>query len=56
MSETVYAKDIILKSTGIIYFGDPTTEGSWKKIRVGNDIVFYRYESSVWVEKGRVTA
>lgn len=52
----IYAKDIVMKSTGVIYFGAKTTEGTWKKVREGNDLVFYRYESSTWVEKGRVSA
>ena len=56
MSITVYAKDIVLKSTGTIYYGARTTEGSWKKQRSGNDWIYYRYESGTWVEKARITA
>lgn len=53
---TVYTKDVIFKSTGTIYFGDKTTEGSWKIVRSGNNLIFYRYESGSWVEKGGITS
>ena len=49
---TIYAKEIVMKSGGTIYWGDKTTEGTWKEVRSGNDILIYRLESGVWVEKG----
>ncbi len=56
MSTTIYATDIVLVSSGTIYWGNSTTEGSWKKVRVENDVIFYRYESGVWIEKERIMA
>lgn len=38
-----------------LYFGDPTTEGSWRIIRSGNNIVHQRLESSTWVTKQTIT-
>ncbi len=55
MSQTVYAKDIQLKSTGTIFFGDKNTDGTFKLVRSGNDLIIYRRESSIYVEKGSVT-
>lgn len=55
-------EEIILDADGTIYFGRyNTTLGDWpsgtfKITRIDNDIAFYRYESSLWVEKGRIFA
>lgn len=38
-------------STGAYYFGDPTTDGSWRLIRVGNNLDVQRREAGVWVDK-----
>ena len=56
MSYTIYAKEVQLKSTGVKYWGAKDTEGTWKEVRSGNDLVFYRYESGTWVEKARIAA
>ncbi len=32
------------------------TEGDWKLVKVGTDIIRYRYESSVWEDKGAFLA
>lgn len=48
--------DIETTSTGAHYFGDPTTDGTYKVVRDGNDLVTYRRESGTYVEKSRVTA
>lgn len=45
------AGDVTLDSTGIIYLGDPNTDGSWRIVRSSDDLVIQRRESSVWVEK-----
>jgi len=37
------------------YFGDPTTDGTWRFGRSGNDWVFQRRESSSWVTKQTIT-
>lgn len=33
------------------YFGDPTTDGSWRIVRDGNDLSFERRETGTWVFK-----
>lgn len=60
--------ELIIEDDGVIYYGSQMVsggwpEGTWKKTRVeestgslGNDLILYRYESSIWVEKGRWTA
>lgn len=49
-------KDLVLPSDGIIYIGDPFTDGSWRKIRVNNDWHAQRRESGSWVNKSGDTA
>jgi hypothetical protein len=39
-------------STGAIYLGDQSTDGSWRFIRSGNDLNAQRRESGTWVDKG----
>ncbi|KPA12434.1 Pectinesterase, catalytic domain protein, partial [Candidatus Magnetomorum sp. HK-1] len=33
------------------YFGDKTTEGAWRMVRVGTSLVFQRRETGTWVSK-----
>ncbi len=47
---------ISIASSDPVYIGGATTTGSWKMQRSGNDLKFYRYEGSAWVEKGGYTA
>ena len=60
-------KSIYMRSTGVIYIGDqdnPSSvtadnryeNGTWKICRSGNDLVVYRKESSIFIEKGRFEA
>jgi len=44
--------DIILSSSGVIYLGSKTTDGTWKLWRDGDDLLLSRRESGVWVDKG----
>ena len=37
------------------YFGDESTNGSWRLIIVGNDLSIQKRESGVWVEKSAFT-
>ena len=37
-----------LPATAALFFGDPTTDGSWKVERTGNNLGFYRRESGSW--------
>ena len=41
---------------GTKYYGDSTTDGTWRTTPIGNDLVDQRRESGVWVEKRRATA
>ena len=50
------ATDIQTASDKAFYFGDKTTEGSWRLIRSGNNLVIERYESAAWVTKSTISA
>jgi hypothetical protein len=43
-------------SAGAFYLGDPTTDGTWRIVRSGNDLRMERRESSAWVLKQTITA
>ena len=45
--------NLVLSSTNGVYFGDTTTNGSWRFIRSGDNLVAERRESGNWVEKGK---
>jgi hypothetical protein len=45
-----------LISTGVIYLGDSSTDGSWRIVRSGNDLVIQRLESSTWTTKSTISA
>jgi hypothetical protein len=55
-SELDVGGDCEIASAGAYYLGDPTTDGSWRIIRSGNDLEFARRESGAWVTKGTVNA
>ncbi|MFC1500985.1 hypothetical protein ACFL58_00855 [Elusimicrobiota bacterium] len=46
--------DLALSATSTVLYGPDDTDGSWKTVRVGNDLVTYRYDTDTWVEKYRV--
>lgn len=48
--------DIEVVSTGAHYFGDPTTDGSWRIVRSGNDLVIERRVAGSWVTKSTIAA
>lgn len=41
--------------TGVFYFGDESTDGSWRVIREGNNLVHQRLESGTWTTKHTIT-
>ena len=41
-----------LGATDFLYFGDPTTNGTWRIGRSGDNLVFQRRESGAYVTKG----
>ena len=43
--------DITTGSGNAFYFGDASTDGSWRITRNGNNLVFERRESGAWVTK-----
>jgi hypothetical protein len=42
----------VLDADESLYLGDPTTEGSWRIVRDGDNLSFERYESGNWISKG----
>jgi len=48
--------DTEIVSTGAFYIGDNATDGSWRFIRSGNNLVIERRESGSWVTKSTVSA
>lgn len=48
------AGDIETGSGDAFYFGDPTTNGTWRIIRDGNDLSFERREGGTWVFKMKI--
>ncbi|RKZ31851.1 hypothetical protein DRQ36_00465, partial [bacterium] len=47
--------DIEVGDADAFYFGDPNTDGTWRIIRVGNNLEFQRRESGVWNTKDTMT-
>jgi len=47
--------NINLGETGVFYFGDKDTDGTWKIIRSGNNLITQRRESGAWVTKNTIT-
>jgi len=50
------AKDAVLSATSAIYLGDAATDGTWRYVRSGNDLLFQRREAGVWVTKLTIAA
>lgn len=46
--------DIEVGSTNAFYFGDASTDGSWRIIQDGTDLSFEKRESGVWVFKMKI--
>lgn len=42
-------------STTAVYLGDSSTDGSWRMVRSGNNLVFERREGGAWVIKQTIT-
>lgn len=54
-SQLDVAGDIEIGSENAFYFGDPSTDGTWRIMRNGNNIVFQRRESDSWVSKSAIS-
>ena len=50
------AGDIIGAATTNLYFGPSDTDGSWRMVRSGNNLVFQRRESGTWTTKSTISA
>ena len=50
-SQLDVAGDIETGSANAFYFGDPSTDGSWRIVRDGNDLSFERRETGTWTFK-----
>jgi len=50
------ADSVFNTSTGYTYYGDESTDGSWRTGRSGDDLVTQRREAGTWVTKATVTA
>jgi len=48
--------DIVIDATSALIIGDGATEGDWRIIRSGNDLVIQRLESSTWTTKDTISA
>lgn len=51
-----FDRDLEMASDNAVYLGDAATDGTYKIVRDGNDLIFSRRESGVYVEKHRVEA
>jgi hypothetical protein len=47
--------DVVASADDAFYLGDPDTDGTWRIIRDGNNLVHQRRESSAWVTKQTIT-
>lgn len=56
VSKTPQVDELHLPTAGIIYFGDDSTNGSWRIVRSGNDLVIQRREADSWVTKSTISA
>jgi hypothetical protein len=51
---TTYYDNLRAKDVGAFYLGNETTDGSWRFIRSGNNLVAQRREATVWVTKNTI--
>jgi hypothetical protein len=49
-------QEVELYSDGIIYLGDCSTDGTWRALRSGSDLIYQRKESGSWVTKQTISA
>jgi len=47
--------NLLLQDTKAFYFGDENTDGTWRIIRVNNNLEFQRRENGVWETKSTIT-
>lgn len=47
--------DVLVGLSEAVYWGDEATDGSWRMIRSGNDLLVERREAAIWVTKHTFT-
>lgn len=47
--------NINLGESGVFYFGDKDTNGTWRIKRDGNNLITQRRETGIWVTKQTIT-
>ena len=56
LEKSKFFNDVEIPSTNAYYLGDTTTDGSWRFIRSGTNLVIERRESASWVTKSTISA
>ena len=51
-----FSSHLETSATGVFYYGDSVTDGSWRSVRSGTNLVFERPEAGAWVQKGSFVA
>jgi hypothetical protein len=52
----VIIEKIVLGAAEAIYLGEETTDGSWRIVRSGNDLVIQRLVLGTWTTKSTISA
>ena len=47
----IVLNELVVESATAVYFGDPTTNGSYRIVRSGNNLDIQRRETGSWVQK-----
>lgn len=55
-SDDYFSSSASLETDGVMVFGNPSTDGSWRIGKNGNNLVIERKESDEWVIKSTVSA
>lgn len=45
------SQDLTIPDSGYIYIGDRNTDGSWRLLKVGSEMVFEQRVLGVWTKK-----
>ncbi len=48
--------DVEINGSSALYFGDPSTDSTWRLVRSGTSLLIQRRESSSWVTKSTISA
>jgi hypothetical protein len=54
--DSLVTTDLELASDAAIYLGNFDTNGSWRFVRSGNDLVIQRLEAGTWTTKSTIAA